>query len=109
MENFKTKRGETRGVLVAVPEADLLAIRNQLIRIEAILDTGTVTGKTTQSDEYITESQVKTEYKVGATWLWDKRTTGQLNFSKVGGKVYYRRGDVIAFLDKNNSKTARKR
>lgn len=103
------KRGETRGVLVAVPEVDLLGIRNQLNRIEAILDAGSIGGKTAQVDEYITENQVKTEYKVGATWLWDKRTTGQLNFSKVGGKVYYRRGDVIAFLDKNNSKTTKRR
>ena len=109
MERFSTKRSEALGVLIAIPESELLVITNQLNRIESLLSGGTKNPGAKSADEYLTEPQVKEEYDMGVTWLWDKRSKGLLPYSKVGGKIYYRRGDIIDFLNRNNSKPNRKK
>ncbi|MBT3802350.1 MAG: hypothetical protein HOD63_07990 [Bacteroidetes bacterium] len=30
----------------------------------------------------------------GTTWFWQKRRDGELNFRKVGNKIYYKLSDI---------------
>lgn len=56
-------------------------------------------------EDYVPEHEAKQTLGVGSTWLWEKRKSGELPSTKVGGKVYYRRSDLAKLFDKSSSKS----
>lgn len=51
--------------------------------------------------EYVDEKEACIIFKRKTTWFWDKRKSGELPFSKVLGKNYYKRSDILAMFDDN--------
>jgi hypothetical protein len=50
--------------------------------------------------DYISEAQAKKLLKKGTTWFWNKRTSGELPFTKVGNTIYYSKADIQKLFDK---------
>ncbi len=55
--------------------------------------------KISQHSEYVEEKDAKEIIKKKATWFWQMRTSGKLQFSKVGHKNYYKLSDLKKILD----------
>jgi hypothetical protein len=51
--------------------------------------------------DYITESQAKELLKKKATWFWQMRKSGQLQYSKIGKAIYYSKNDIVKLFEKN--------
>jgi len=51
--------------------------------------------------DYITESQAKDILKKKATWFWQMRKSGHLQYSKIGKAIYYSKNDIIKLFEKN--------
>ncbi|MBT3424873.1 MAG: helix-turn-helix domain-containing protein [Bacteroidetes bacterium] len=46
------------------------------------------------ANKFIPESTAKEMLGKGTTWFWQKRRDGELNFRKVGNKIYYKLSDI---------------
>jgi hypothetical protein len=55
---------------------------------------------------YISESEAKKLLGRKTTWFWNMRSSGRLAFSKVGGKTFYMKQDIINLLEKHHSSIA---
>jgi len=55
--------------------------------------------------KYIPESEAKDILGKGSTWFWQKRTQGELAFSKVGNRIFYRKEDIDRLFDENRQDT----
>ena len=51
--------------------------------------------------DYITESQAKDLLKKKATWFWQMRKSGHLQYSKIGKAIYYKKNDIMKLFEKN--------
>ncbi len=51
--------------------------------------------------DYITEAQAKELLKKKATWFWQMRKSGQLQYSKIGKAIYYSKTDIMKLFEKN--------
>jgi len=51
--------------------------------------------------DYITESQAKDLLKKKATWFWQMRKSGLLQYSKIGKAIYYSKNDIVKLFEKN--------
>jgi len=65
-------------------------------------------GKTNSNAEkslgdYISEAEAKKLLDKKTTWFWNRRQSGQLPFSKIGGTNYYSRQDILNLLNANHS------
>jgi hypothetical protein len=50
--------------------------------------------------DYISETQAKKLLKKRTTWFWNKRTSKELPFTKVGNTIYYSKADIERLFDK---------
>jgi len=53
--------------------------------------------------DYITEAQAKKLLNKCTTWFWNKRTGGELAFTKVGGTIFYSKADILKLFDKSKT------
>jgi hypothetical protein len=53
--------------------------------------------------DYISETQAKKLLNKKTTWFWNKRTCGELPFTKVGNTIYYSKSDIQKLFDKYKS------
>lgn len=60
-----------------------------------------VSSKGHELGDYLEEKEAMKLLQRGTTWFYEVRKKGKLPFSKVGRKTYYRRQDIIAFLDEH--------
>ena len=59
-------------------------------------------GKTPKAiGEFIPEDDAMELFGRKRTWFWNKRNSGELKFTKVGGRVYYAKSDIINLLESN--------
>ena len=72
---------------------ELRKILTKLERIEQKFNTPSL-------DDYISEFEAKKLFKKGTTWFWQQRQSG-LQFTKLGAEVFYRRADLISWMENN--------
>ncbi len=53
--------------------------------------------------DYISEKEAKSLLSKGTTWFWNKRKTGDLRGRKAGNKWYYKKQEIIKFIDKGKT------
>ena len=49
--------------------------------------------------DYITEKEAKVILSKGTTWFWNKRQSGELTGRKAGNNWYYKRSDILMFIE----------
>ena len=55
-------------------------------------------------DDYVSELEAKKLLGRGTTWLWERRRSGELPYTKLGGQVYYLMSDLVKYLEDRSSK-----
>ncbi|MDB4161777.1 helix-turn-helix domain-containing protein [Bacteroidia bacterium] len=55
-------------------------------------------------DDYVSELEAKKILGRGTTWLWERRRSGELPFTKLGGQVFYLMSDLVKYLEDRSSK-----
>ena len=55
-------------------------------------------------DDYVSELEAKKLLGRGTTWFWERRTSGELPYTKLGGQVYYLKIDLVKYLEDRSSK-----
>jgi hypothetical protein len=49
--------------------------------------------------DYITEKEAKIILGRNTTWFWNLRKNGQLQYSKIGNKVFYSKANILKFIE----------
>ena len=49
------------------------------------------------------EEEAKALLSRGTTWFWEKRKSGELKAKKAGNKWYYKRSDILKFIENGRS------
>ena len=81
-------------------------INNRLERVENMIRNMPVMSNQNLGD-WLSEAQAQELLGYGATSLWGLRKASKLIASKIGGKTYYSKDSIIAFLEKNKEKCNR--
>ena len=55
-------------------------------------------------DDYVSELEAKKLLGRGTTWFWERRRSGELPYTKLGGQVYYLMSDLVKYLEDRSSK-----
>ena len=55
-------------------------------------------------DDYVSELEAKKLLGRGTTWFWERRRSGELPYTKLGGQVYYLKIDLVKYLEERSSK-----
>ena len=55
-------------------------------------------------DDYVSELEAKKLLGRGTTWFWERRRSGELPYTKLGGQVYYLKSDLVKYLEDRSSK-----
>ena len=76
----------------------LLRILKKLKEIEDKLN------KPKSLDDYVSEFEAKKLLGRGTTWFWERRRSGELPYTKLGGQVYYLMSDLVKYLEDRSSK-----
>jgi hypothetical protein len=109
MNNEKQYQSEpTRKLVQVLGEVFDSLLANQE-RIIALMGEGGQTATTSRSiGEYLSQEEAEEWLQRGKTWFWNMRTTGQLGFSKIGNKVFYKKSDIEELLNENHQEGFRK-
>ncbi len=78
--------------------ADLSAIRAEVAAIRRLLAEPSERQKT-----FLSEKEAQAYLGCKTTWLWEQRRCGRLPVRKVGGKLYYRREDLDALVERGSA------
>ncbi|MDG1712632.1 MAG: helix-turn-helix domain-containing protein [Woeseiaceae bacterium] len=54
-------------------------------------------------DDYVSELEAKKLLGRGTTWFWERRRSGELPYTKLGGQVFYLMKDLIKYLEERSS------
>jgi hypothetical protein len=49
--------------------------------------------------DFISEKEAKELLGKGTTWFWNKRQSGELTGRKAGNKWYYKRSEILSFIE----------
>lgn len=90
-------------LLVLVPEAWLKEVTEDLKFLRQHFN-----GKEGQQSlsGWISEADAMKLIGKKTTWFWKRRTSRELPFTKVGGKVYYAIADLNQYLERNKRSAA---
>ena len=55
-------------------------------------------------NDYVSELEAKKLLGRGTTWFWERRRSGELPYTKLGGQVYYLMSDLVKYLEDRSSK-----
>ena len=75
--------------------------------VEAAVDSATrqvlasVSAPIPEPSEWVPASLAREEYGSSKTWWQRHRTSGELPYSRIGGKIFYRRADIDGLLERN--------
>jgi hypothetical protein len=89
--------------LVLVPLHLLEEIRETLLFLKCQADDKVSKHKLT---EWISEKDAMELLGKKVTWFWTRRKSGELPFTKVGGKVFYAMADLNQYLERNRRSAA---
>lgn len=82
---------------------ELSRINSKLDRLNNVV-MGLPTTHNTNLGDWLTEEQAQELLGKRTTSLWGLRKTGQVKFSKIGGRIYYDRQSILDHLKSNSSK-----
>ena len=99
----------TRKLVQVLGEVFESLLANQERIIELMGEGKQIESNTRSIGEYLTQDEAEELLQRGKTWFWNMRTTGKLGFSKIGNKVFYKKGDIEELLDANHQEGFRKR
>ena len=54
-------------------------------------------------NDYVSELEAKKLLGRGTTWFWERRRSGELPYTKLGGQVFYLMKDLIKYLEERSS------
>ena len=54
-------------------------------------------------DDYVSELEAKKLLGRGTTWFWERRRSGELPYTKLGGQVFFLMKDLIKYLEERSS------
>jgi hypothetical protein len=83
--------------LSLVPNDILEEIKNAQLKILSLFEES----KKDHLADYITETEAKELLKKKATWFWQMRKSGKLQYSKIGKAIYYSKSDIVKLFEKN--------
>jgi hypothetical protein len=83
--------------LVKVIKSDITALRNDIAQLSK-------THTQHLNEEWIQRDEVMKILKIGKRKLQSMRDNGQMPFSQIDGKIYYRTSDVESLLTGNYNK-----
>ena len=49
--------------------------------------------------DYISEKEAKELLDKGTTWFWNKRQSKELSAKKAGNTLYYKKSDILKFIE----------
>ena len=79
--------------------------KTQLSRILKMLkDIDDKLNKPKSVSDYVSELEAKQLLGRGTTWFWERRRSGELPYTKLGGQVYYLKSDLVKYLEDRSSK-----
>jgi predicted DNA-binding transcriptional regulator AlpA len=79
--------------------------KTQLSRIlKKLEDIDTKLNKSKSVSDYVSELEAKQLLGRGTTWFWERRRSGELPYTKLGGQVYYLKSDLVKYLEDRSSK-----
>ena len=55
-------------------------------------------------NDYVSELEAKKLLLRGTTWFWERRRSGELPYTKLGGQVFYLMKDLVKYLEDRSSK-----
>jgi hypothetical protein len=84
-------------VFLLVPQEDVEEIRNTLRDIKGQLSGNK--NKVKVLGDYISEKEAQELLNRKTTWFWQKRKSGELSGKKAGNQWFYRKEDIISFID----------
>ena len=76
---------------------ELLSKVNQIN--ETLSNTGSYTSSKNVLGDYISEKEAKQLLEKGTTWFWNKRQSKELSAKKAGNTLYYKRSDILKFIE----------
>ena len=92
---------KTQQIFVMLPQEDVDEIRNTLKDIKGKLtiekDKARVLG------DFISEKEAQELLNRKTTWFWQKRKSGELNGKKAGNQWFYKKEDIIGFIENSVS------
>ena len=54
-------------------------------------------------NDYVSELEAKKLLGRGTTWFWERRRSGELPYTKLGGQVFFLMKDLIKYLEERSS------
>lgn len=81
-------------------------LNNQQIRriFKKLKDIDDKLEKSKSVNDYVSELEAKKLLGRGTTWFWERRRSGELPYTKLGGQVYYLMSDLVKYLEDRSSK-----
>jgi len=92
---------KTQQVFLLVPQEDVEEIRNTLRDIKGQLSGNK--NKVKVLGDYISEKEAQELLNRKTTWFWQKRKSGELSGKKAGNQWFYKKEDIIRFIEKGIS------
>ncbi|WP_224994495.1 helix-turn-helix domain-containing protein [Cesiribacter sp. SM1] len=105
MKHFNSNRSETSGSFVLVPHEFIERVEKMDAKVDKLLEYQQKGVHVSPVEEYVPEHEARQALGKGGTWFWEQRKSGALPYTKVGGKVYYRRSDLAKLFDQSSSKS----
>ncbi|HVD99040.1 MAG TPA: hypothetical protein VNB90_12610 [Cytophagaceae bacterium] len=103
------KTPETSGVMYVVSKEFMDLLIEKQDRIIAMLEGMTGYKSEGVLGDYVSEEHARVMLGRKNTWFWMMRTKGLLSFTKVGRKTFYKREELVRYLDENSKPAYRKR
>ena len=72
--------------------------------LKKLEDIDTKLNKSKSVSDYVSELEAKQLLGRGTTWFWERRRSGELPYTKLGGQVYYLKSDLVKYLEDRSSK-----
>lgn len=106
LNNENNERDDVQGAFLLVPRKWLEEISQAQERIMNLLIGGEAKATVTKKPkadlgDYISEVDARELLGRKAGWFWNLRVKGKLPYLKWGRSVYYKRSDIIGFLDQD--------
>ncbi|MBI9068489.1 MAG: helix-turn-helix domain-containing protein [Salinivirgaceae bacterium] len=86
-------------IFMMIPQQDIEEMRSVLKDIQVKLQNG----KTKQNivlGDFISEKEARELINRKTTWFWQKRKSGELTGKKAGNQWFYKREDIIRFIER---------
>ncbi len=96
MKEIQTNPFDTNQAVVLIPEARLKKWEENQYKIIELLEKNKAPNLL---NDYVAEDEAKKELGKGTTWFWERRKAGELPFVKVGGRVFFKRSDLLKLFE----------